>query len=75
VSGEVLTIRAGDILGNVLTRIDEIESRHLPHHEKDVIDADARCFLNSLGQAHGELAFLLPGSSKWLSFSNSIEES
>jgi hypothetical protein len=28
-----------------------------------VIDADARCFLNSLGQAHGELAFLLHGSS------------
>jgi hypothetical protein len=47
----------------VLTGIDEIETRHLPHHEKDVFDADSSCFLNGLGQTQSELALLLLSSS------------
>ena len=29
-SGKILTIWTGDIVGNVLTRINEVETRHLP---------------------------------------------
>jgi len=48
-SGEVLTIRTWDVVGNVLTSIDEIKAGHLTHHDKDVIYADACSFLNGLG--------------------------
>ena len=48
-TGEVLTIRTRDVVRNVLTGIDEIKARHLTHHDKDVIYADACSFLNSLG--------------------------
>src|SRR5215470_13780858 len=58
-TGKVLTIRTGNIVGNMLTGIDEIEPRHLPHHKKDVVDADTRHFLNGLRQAYCQLAFLL----------------
>ena len=48
---------------NVFASIDKIETRHLPHNQKDAINADACCFLNSLGQAHRKLALLFLGSS------------
>ena len=48
-SGEILTIRTWDVVGNVLTSIDEIKAGHFAHHDKDVIYADACGFLNGLG--------------------------
>src|SRR5271156_2881300 len=58
---KVLPVGARHVLGNMLARVHEVEPRHFPYHEEDIVDWDASDFVNGLRQARRELALLLLG--------------
>jgi hypothetical protein len=45
----------------MLSSIHEVEPRHFPHHEKDVIDTHAGNFLHRVREPHRELMLLFLG--------------
>jgi hypothetical protein len=57
--GGVLTVRPRLVVGNVSARLNEVEARHFPHHEKDLIRSAAKERAHDVDEASGQLPLLL----------------
>jgi hypothetical protein len=61
-AGEIDPVRSGDIVGYVLAGIDEVESRHLPYYEEDIVDSATRRFRDDICEPDGEFVLLFFGA-------------